>query len=644
MKHSVAQKRRGCFLSDGALVKSIVVFGGCVLGLLSVESVAETASQNDETFRVVVTGSRIPVEDIPQKGNVHIITREDIKRQNPRSVTQLLQGVSGLHVENAGARGSVGAVYLRGAESNYTLVLIDGISVNDPTNSRGGAFDFSLLDVNSIEQIEIVKGPASSVYGSAAMAGVINIVTHGNWEKPKTILKAEMGSHGLASVSASTGLLSDKAEVSLRASYEDAGEQVDGNEYTAKMASVSGVLDFSAVTEMSFSARYQDASAEAFPEASGGDQLAVLRELDQRDSQHQQLAISLKHQLEGERHVQVDVSYSQMEEDFSSPGVDAFVPINESESDYERQNTSFQYRFQPMKTLRASVGAAIEKEKGDSRGEIDFGGFVMPTQFKLERDVYAVFAEGEYRFGENIVASVGARADKPDELDSEISPHVGVSYTRDKTQYQLTWGKGFKLPSFFALAHPLVGNPNFGSESNENVDVTVLHALTAQTTLEATAFHSQYFDLIDFGDSGVLVSRDEVVIKGVELSASSKLSKDMSVNAHFSALNMDIKNSDAMLHKRPKRSGGMRVNWAATSRANVSMGATYVGKVQDFSYPTGEKSLDAHTRVDASLQWRFREGLDGLLAVDNLLNKNYDESIGSQAAGTVLRVGLQGTI
>jgi len=217
-----------------------------------------------------------------------------------------------------------------------------------------------------------------------------------------------------------------------------------------------------------------------------------------------------------------------------------------------------------------------------------------------------------------------------------------VSYTQDKTQYSLNWGKGFKLPSFFALAHPLVGNPDFGPETNESYDFSVKHKLTQQTSFQATIFQSQYFDLIDFGDSGVLVSRDEVDIAGIELGINSGLSKNIFINANFTALDMDIKNSEEMLNKRPKRSGGVRLNWEATHRVNIFVGANYVGEVRDFSFPTGERVLDAYTRIDVSAQWQVMDGLDSLLAIDNVFDKSYDESVGMEAVGTVLRVAILG--
>ena len=86
-------------------------------------------------------------------------------------MVEVLRLVPGLHVDQRGGRGGIGSVYLRGADPNFVVVMIDGISVNDPTNSRGGSFNLAALDVANIERIEILRGSASAVYGSDAMAG-----------------------------------------------------------------------------------------------------------------------------------------------------------------------------------------------------------------------------------------------------------------------------------------------------------------------------------------------------------------------------------------------------------------------------------------------------------------------------------------
>ena len=126
---------------------------------------------------IVVTGSRVATTPDDIAANVTVLEREDFDVEKPAKLADVLRRVAGVHVDQVGGRGGTGSLYLRGADPNYTLVLVDGVRVNDPTNARGGSFDFSTLDVADVERVEIARGPYSAVYGGDALAGVINIVT-----------------------------------------------------------------------------------------------------------------------------------------------------------------------------------------------------------------------------------------------------------------------------------------------------------------------------------------------------------------------------------------------------------------------------------------------------------------------------------
>jgi len=124
------------------------------------------ASDSDIVEEIVVTGTRIPtpVDQLPSASTV--ITSEEIQTRQSASVTDLLRDTEGVHISQPGGRGGVPSLFLRGAEPNFVVVLIDGIRVNDPNNTRGGSYDFSTVTTGEIERVEIVQGPQSSVYGS----------------------------------------------------------------------------------------------------------------------------------------------------------------------------------------------------------------------------------------------------------------------------------------------------------------------------------------------------------------------------------------------------------------------------------------------------------------------------------------------
>ena len=146
----------------------VIGFGQPMLG---------NTQENVSTLETItVIGTRIPRVEA-QIGSVTVIDEQTIRERNDSNIFDLLRDVPGVHASLPGGQGSLGSVFIRGSEPNYGAILVDGVQVNNPTNTRGGSFDFSSLDINSIEQIEILRAPQSSIYGSNALSGVINLIT-----------------------------------------------------------------------------------------------------------------------------------------------------------------------------------------------------------------------------------------------------------------------------------------------------------------------------------------------------------------------------------------------------------------------------------------------------------------------------------
>src|SRR3954467_2018420 len=121
---------------------------------------------------IVVTGSRVAAAPEELGANVTVLSRADFDVEKPAKLADILRRVAGIHIDQVGGRGGTGSLYLRGADPNYTLVLIDGVRVNDPTNARGGSFNLSALDMAHVERVEAPRGPSSAGLGGALRGGV----------------------------------------------------------------------------------------------------------------------------------------------------------------------------------------------------------------------------------------------------------------------------------------------------------------------------------------------------------------------------------------------------------------------------------------------------------------------------------------
>ena len=142
-----------------------------VLGALCPALAQAAELPREEIETVVVTGSYAPLPAADLPAVVSVLDRDMLSALNKRSVAEVLRTVPGLLVEEQGGAGGLTAVSIRGGESNFTLVMVDGVALNDPTNSRGGGYDFNNLDPATVERIEVVRGSQSAIYGSDAPGG-----------------------------------------------------------------------------------------------------------------------------------------------------------------------------------------------------------------------------------------------------------------------------------------------------------------------------------------------------------------------------------------------------------------------------------------------------------------------------------------
>src|SRR4051812_7574613 len=252
-----------------------VAFAG-LAGLLSLCLVAR--AQPAET--IIVTATRL---EAMAGANVSVLDAATITSRNPGSIVDLLRDLPDVFVQQSGGRGSVVSLFTRGAKPNFTLVLLDGVKANDPTNTRGGSYDFSTLDLNDIERIEFVRGPASAIYGSDAVGGVINIISRRGGDHLEAALTAVGGSFGYARVAGHVSGPVGGTTANLGLSYTDNGMPVDGS--TLKGTNLDAALSLPEIagTAVSFNGRYGDSIATSFPDSSGGPRLAVRRTLDHRD-------------------------------------------------------------------------------------------------------------------------------------------------------------------------------------------------------------------------------------------------------------------------------------------------------------------------------------------------------------------------
>ena len=615
---------------------SLLVLSSCLVK-------AEEGTAMLETL--IVTASRLDISADELTPSIEIVSSERINSQNASSVTELLRQVAGSNIIQQGGRGGITSILLRGGEPNFTVVLIDGVKVNDPTNTRGGSYDFSNLDLAGIERIEVVRGPMSAVYGSDALAGVINVIT--GHDASLAEFAFAVGSYGYASANASIGgqVGEVAAGFELHALRDDG--DVEGASYEGWGTTGRLTTRFSDRTQVGLRLRYQRSESTSFPEDSGGPRLAVIRDVDEKAIEESHLRVFLEHEFAGNWEFDIAGIHFQHQETSASPGIvpGVFngVPRNFADTEFSRNQIAASVRMNGDGGLSFLAGAEWQGEDGESSGVLDIG-FPLSSSFDLKRDTLSAFSEISMSRGP-LVLQGGLRWDNPDEIASETSARVGALYelADQRSEIRANWGQGFKAPSFFALAHPLVGNPALTSERATSIDFNLTRRFGGSGgKMGISIFKNEFEDLVDFDPELFrALNRSKVFTQGAELAIDLPLMNNLNLRGHLTYTDTEIVDSDAQLRGRPKWRGGAVVDWKLNDKWNLVTSVLVLDEFYESSIPTGGLFLDGYTRFDAALTHQPRENVVVRFAVENLFDEQYEEAIGFPATGIRARIGIK---
>jgi len=599
---------------------------------------AQTFAATDE---VVVTGTYSPVTTEQLASSVTVINQEQLLALSSHSLVDALRQVPSIWVEEQGGPGGLTAIALRGAESNHTLVLLDGVQLNDPTNTRGGAFDVNNINIDSIKRIEIIRGAQSAIYGSDALAGVIHIITIEPTKNAEQNLSLAVGEDGYKTGSITTTGTVENFGYAIKIQGKDAGEPIEGSSAKNKEALVK--LNWKQDSQsIDFSYRYLDGEKTSFPEQSGGPLFAESRDLDRSDFTDQNAALGWQWQVNELWRSKVQATWFNRKENLTSPGIVPFdaVPANGADTDFTRTDVSWINTIGNEKSVWGNIGAETKHESGDSKGYLDVG-IKLPTDFSLDRKIDSVFVNLNGYVTEDLLLQASIRRDDAENFKAYNSKQGGVRYQINEN---LSWfanaGQGFKLPSFFALGHPLVGNPNLKPELATTRDTGFEWAYNS-TSINLSYFRNSYKDLIDFDNELFTnVNRAKVETRGVETEVHWHSQNDeWQLGAHASYADIDAENP---LMGRPQVKAGASAVYKLNDNWQFNANYLWVDDRLAASRYTGDalvETLDSYDRLDVGAKWKVNTQLSFNLSIENITDKEYSNDIGFPAIGRTGFIG-----
>ncbi len=597
---------------------------------------------------VLVTGTVIDDAAVFDRLPREVVTAEDIAALSPSNTLTLLRSIPGVDVTQQGGEGGITTVSLRGGDPNFTVVMIDGVKVDDPTNSRGGGYDFSGLDPLMIERIEVLFGSYSAVYGSDALAGVISVTTRSQGGADGVAVDIEAGTDdALAAAVNLAGTLAGNLHGGLSAAIRQGNDAVEGD--SLERQQLSGSLSYANADAggLNWGLRFFTSSVDAtsFPLASGGDQLAVIREPEIRHSDQLIVSGDLRWSPLPSWRTRLSASWNEYQEDSDNPGIAPGeipgVPPILSARTYERANAVFSNTLFPTEALRVGFGGELIREDGEIRNLIDFG-FPIPADFDQSRDTWAVFVEASLQVHEqiNIIASV--RHDDAGEVDSTTGRLAAdVTFPKTGTKVWLIYGESFKLPSLFALGDPLTGNPDLDPEESQNLEFRIEQsAWDDRLDLSLSLYRNEFDNLVDFDvETFSHVNRSGVTASGVDFGLGLDLNDRWNIHGNLAYLDTDT-DDGTKLERRPEWKGSLTGTWQATDTLMLTARGVFNGDFYDVSVPTGLVELDGYTHLDFNAIWSLTDKIDVKLLLSNVFDSSYEEAVGFSNPGQQIRLGI----
>ena len=581
--------------------------------------------------RIVVTASDVPetIESTPAA--VTVVTKKDIDERAARDVADVLREVPGLAVSRTGSAGKATSLFTRGAASTQTLVLWNGIEINNPYFS---GYDWGRFSTAGVEQVEVVRGPFSALYGSDAVAGVVNVVT----EPAATGLRAEVqsGGHGLRNgvVDGSWVAGANHLAVALEHRTDDGFAPNDD----FRQNSGNGVWRWAPSKTFSLGVAARATSYDlGIPFNLNATVTALVPSLQRRQNgSERQIAVPLQQTL-GAFSYDLTLSEARNRDDFRDPQ-DPFGTTDASTQSRTRRARLTTRTSSAIGTIVA--GGEIERAKVN-----DVNNFGVNLAGLTRRDD-SLFVEDRlsHDVGANkLELSAGVRYDRYDTFGSQTSPRVAAALVHGGTKWRAAYGEGFRAPSVGELYYPFSGNVNLKAERSRSLEAGYDAPMGATGLFSLTAFWSRYRNLINFDNATFAFANiGRARSDGLELGIDEPVTSAFYTHLAYTFLHRDDDEATGeRLPRRPKHSGALTLGWREGGLdANVSIvrsGARVdILPVAPFSHVTN----GAYTTVDANVQLRAGR-LTPFVKLENLRNERYEEVLGYPSPGRRAVVGLR---
>jgi len=595
---------------------------------------------------IIVSANRIdtPVEQVAS--SVTVISEEDISRKQQNQLVEALKDVPGIDVVQSGPNGGNASVFIRGANSEHTLVLIDGIEANNPI-ATNRAFNFSNITLDNIEKIEILRGPQSTLYGSDALGGVINITTKKGAGAPTAYASFEGGGYSTLREKAGFSGGSDALSYSLAYLREDsegisAADRRDGNLERDRFDnnSISGRVGINPTKNLESNVfiRYEGGHTDIDNNGGiGGDDPNHVLDIGQLFSRAE-----IKSTLfDGRLHQTLGFGLSDHKlNDDNDP--DSAHPVDMVRSNYTGKLFKFDWQnvvaIDEMLTILAGIDAKQERGSSNYESNSFFGPFSdQLTEVRAQSTGY--YSQAQVSLADQFFTTFGIRLDDNSRFGQKVSYRIAPTYTAPNygTKFSSTVGTGYKAPSLSQLFSSF-GNQDLKAEKSLGVDAGVEQSLFEdRLNVGLTYFWSRFRNLIDFNpDTFIFSNINESKSDGLEAAAAVNITDDLSLTVNYTLTNTkDIGTGESLLRRARNKFGGeLASKIGQHGRISINVRAVGTRADNDFStYPASRSELAGYGLVNMAASYDLSKRVQLFARLDNLFDKRYQDVLGYGTAG-----------
>lgn len=579
-----------------------------------------------ESGDIVVTATRAPTDLSRLPTRVEVIDRTDIET---RGLTTLADAIGAQAVQSGGA-GQQTSVFLRGANSKHVLALFDGIRLND-ASSPSSAYDFGQDTLGALDRVEVLRGPASTIYGSDAVGGVVNMIPRRGGETAfEPFLEAEAGSfetvRTLLGAAGGAGAMTYGVSVEF---YDTEGFDnvpkrfplITGDEDGSTITTITGTARHEAGNwGFDVLARYRDAQAE-YDTLGGGpgfDQRADDPDLGNEQEQtvwrlgaDYAVSEAFTVRLSGG-----EVSLDRAEQDGGLPTYSA----------------AFDRQF-------ADLTATYDLSRGSIVGGLSFENNAIDniSQFNdplsIDEDQSAAYVIGQFDVTSNIVVTGSARVDDYESFGTQTTYSLGAVANFDAFRVFASFGTGFKAPSLserYETGFFNVGNPDLEPEDSESWEIGWDVEVSDAITTGASYYQTRIDNMINynFGDLQN-INIDEAEIDGAEIYVDVDVLPWANVRADYAWTEAQDGATGVQLSRRPEHAAKIETTFRPTDRLSIALNWRYVGERNDTTYDpdgffVGTGEVDSYSVGGANVTFDVDDHAELFLRVDNITDEDYE--------------------